>query len=75
MVTWDDVTDFYRKRPARFKAIQYETGKDLPPFYQYWDQRKEFVLEDGDWVVLEIETNKTIILKDDVFNLIFEKSD
>ena len=70
---WNDVTDFYRKKPARFKAIQYEKGKELPPYHRYWDPRKEFILEDGDWVVLEIETDKTFILKDEIFNFVFEK--
>ena len=76
MITWDDVTDFYRKRPTRFKAIQYEKGKDLPPYRQQWNhsfRMVEDLLEGGDWVVLEIETNKTFILKDEIFNLVFER--
>jgi hypothetical protein len=34
---------------------------------------KVVALEPSDWVVLDLETNKTIILKDDIFHLVFEQ--
>jgi len=71
MVTWDDVTDFYRKAPARFKAVQYEKGVELPPFKNLF--HNEIVLNEGDWVVLDIETDRTFILKETIFSLVFEK--
>lgn len=69
---WDDVTDFYRKKPARFKAVQYVDGEELPPVRNIGDVT-DATLQDGDWVVLDIEADRTFILKDDIFSLVFEK--
>lgn len=86
-LTWDDITDFYRKKPARFKAMQYVKGMELlPPDVSYMtnpdDNQKVLVvchsrdkttlIEENDWLVLDIETDKTHVMKEDIFNLVFE---
>lgn len=85
-LNWDEVTNFYRKRPARFKAVQYEKGMDpLPPDVAYMtnpDDNQEVLvvcqgekvtlLDAGDWIVLDIETGKTHVMKEDVFEIVFE---
>jgi hypothetical protein len=83
-LTWDKITTYYRKKPARFKAVQYTKGMEvLPPNVTCMPsstheisvvhlEDKINLIEDGDWLVRDLETGKTHILKDDVFNLVFE---
>jgi len=85
-LTWDEVDSYYRKKPVRFKAVQLDLGSySLPPDVAYMtnpdDNQEVLVLcqgekvtpiKDGDWIVLEIETNKTYVLSDDIFSLVFE---
>lgn len=74
---WNEITDYYRKRPARFKAIQYTRELlPLPPDTTEFETgevyHKTTLLKESDWIVLDIEAEKTYILTDDVFTLVFE---
>jgi hypothetical protein len=85
--SWDEITNCYRKKPARYKAIQYEVGMfPLPPDTSYMMEHgstesvlvvstgsKVVALEPSDWIVLDLETNRTVVLKDDIFHLVFEQ--
>ena len=65
-LNWETISSFYQRRPARFKAVQYEEGMiGLPDEIEHADY--------GDWFVLDIETGKTHVLPDGVFNLVFEE--
>jgi len=68
LLDWNEITSLYRRRPARFKAIQYESNMIGLP---------DGILEAeyGDWFVYDIESEKTYVLKDDVFGLVFESVD
>jgi hypothetical protein len=87
-LVWDEVTDLFRKRPARFKAVQYYSKNMdlLPPDVSYMTNpddnqevlvvcqgQKVTLLEINDWIVLDIETGKTYVMKEDMFSLIFER--
>jgi len=80
-LTWNEITTYYRKKPARFKAFQYnkDTGL-LPPGISRSEDGSVFleskinIVEDTDWLILDLFTGKIHLLKDDVFNLVFEES-
>ncbi len=58
---WDDIA-CYRKRPARYKAVQYEENMlGFPPEAKH-----------GDWLVLDLETEHVHLVNDAVFALVFE---
>jgi len=60
---WSDIP-VYRKRPARYKAVQYLEGDELP---------KDVCAVLGDWIVLDVLKDNIFVLKDDVFDLVFEQ--
>ena len=86
-LVWEEVTDLFCKKPARFKAIQFVKDMELlPPDVSYMTNpddnqevlvvcqgQKVTLLEINDWIVLDIETGKTYVMKEDVFSLVFER--
>jgi hypothetical protein len=87
--TWDDVTSLYRKKPARFKAVQFNKDEaittSLPPdtycmscpdgslaLVATLTGNQSAVMNDGDWLVRDLLTDATFVLRDDVFHVLFE---
>ena len=76
MREWNDVP-VYRKRPARWKAVQYLRGKPLPPDARV-DLKGDMYLAgqrilEGDWAVLDLLTCQVVIVDDRVFPFVFER--
>lgn len=86
-VTWDDVTSLYRKKPARFKAIQYNKNELLPPDTSFMlssdgkDQvlvaslgnDRTVLMEEGSWLVKDMLTGISCVIKNEVFEMLFEE--
>jgi hypothetical protein len=81
--TWNELDSLYRKRPARYKAVQYIKGAKLPPglIPEVNEKLRATVetapgkftpLDEGDWVVLDLVRQDTFVVKDNLFYKLFE---
>jgi len=76
---WEDAKTF-RRKPSRFKAVQYIKENQLPPntfllgntLFLEKENGVTCPVHDGNWVVKDLQKNTLNVITDDVFNLIFE---
>ena len=87
VTTWDDAP-LYRKRPARFKAVQYIKDEPLPPDTHYMKSADgltevlvtsirdlTYQIDEGDWLVKDLLTGESCVVRNAVFELLFEVTD
>jgi hypothetical protein len=75
-MNWNDIPS-YRKKPNRFKAIQYLENDQLPTDAVHVDDKGRSwcagkKIRYGDWIVLDLMTSRISVVPDDIFNLVFE---
>jgi hypothetical protein len=77
---WEDAKTF-RRKPSRFKAVQYTKDSQLPPntfllgntLFLEKESGITCHVHDSNWIVKDLQKNTINVITDDVFNLIFEE--